>query len=541
MVQLSVQFVNIATSVVDIVRAAGQQVARVKLVQPSLENISFPDRQTLGRIMYINSNPIDEGSYIAQGSAGADRWWNELIGFIDARPWIRDWEFINEPSVNSIQECQNLAACTLRWMQLAKTRGLTGTVLNFSQGTPEPDKAPLFSEVVRYAAANGFTLGFHEYWYGRIGDPNEETWNYMRFPKFFQALREAGVTEQPIVSITECGIDCGVVGKTGGWKNSGVSESDYTADLIIYRNKIAQYSYVKSAYIFCAGNFGAPWDSFDITPNIMAAVAASNPLEQPPSPVIIKEPPIQIDGRNMSSAQFAKYLQSLHWSTAPLAIYLHHSYEPSVANWRGRESLLALKAYYETIRWTDSTGQIHEGWTSGPHIFAAPDGIWLFTDLLKDGTHVAGHNHLTIGVVMVGNYNTYLPSGPVLDNTVAALALLCNRLGIKPDDLRLHREDEQTSCPGNLVTKAWLVPQVKVYAEREAVLQEAEAFAISYVPTNPLYHYITGHTWLPASREFIIANWVYQWGYDPSRNVRILCRCLGSGGAVEEFAETANT
>ncbi|MCE5258153.1 MAG: N-acetylmuramoyl-L-alanine amidase [Chloroflexi bacterium] len=539
MVQLSVQFVNIATSIVDSVRAAGEHIARIKLVQPPTEN-PFTDKVSLGRVMYINGNTIDEGSYIAQGAAGADRWWNDIAGFVDARPWISEWEFINEPSVNTPTECQNLAACTLRWMQLAKARGLTGTVLNFSQGTPELDKPTYFADVVRYAAANGFTLGFHEYWYGRIGNPSQEGWNYLRFPKFFKALRDAGVTEQPNVSITECGIDGGVVGKTGGWRDT-IGEGDYAADLVTYRNMIAQYAYVKSAYIFCAGNFGAPWNTFDITQTIMNTVAASNPLEQPPTPTIIKEPPIVIDGRNLSSAQFARHLQTIHWSTAPTAIYLHHSYEPSVANWRGKESLYALKAYYETIRWTDAQGQVHEGWTSGPHIFTAPDGIWLFSDLLKDGTHVAGHNHLTLGVVMVGNYNTYLPSGPVLDNTVAALALLCNRLGIDPSNLRFHREDEETSCPGNLVTKAWLVPQVKVYAGRQAVLQEAESFAIAYMPANSLYKYIVAKSWLPASDEFNISSWTYQWGYDSARNVRILCRCSVSGGAVEEFAEVANS
>jgi len=211
-----------------------------------------------------------------------------------------------------------------------------------------------------------------------------------------------------------------------------------------------------------------------------------------------------------------------------------------VVNWRGKESLYALKAYYETIRWTDAQGRIHEGWKSGPHIFTAPDGIWLFSDLLKDGTHVAGHDHLSVGVVMVGNYNQYLPSGPVLNNTVASLALLCNRLNIDPSLIKFHREDEETSCPGNLVTKAWLIPQVMVYANRQAVLQQAESFASVYHSANPLFKYIIAKGWQCASVEFIIATWTYQWAYDLKRDVRILCRCKAPANQVEEFATVEN-
>jgi hypothetical protein len=539
MVQLSVQFVNIATNIVDTVRAAGDHITQVKLVQPSTED-PFPGRVCLGRVMVNNCTPVDDGSYIAQGTAGADRWWNDMAGFVDARPWLHNWEFPNEPQAGTVFDCQQLAACTLRWMQLAVARGMRGAVLNFSQGTPEPAMAPYFADVIRYAAANGFSIGFHEYWFGRIGNPNQETWNYMRFPRFFTALREAGINEQPSVSITECGIDGGVVGNTGGWHSAGISEADYAADLCTYRGKLAQFTYVTSAFIFCAGNFGAPWNSFDVTQTIMSTVIANNP-EAPPNPGVIKEPPIVIDGRRLSSTQFASYIHTLSWVTLPNTMYLHHSFEPSVANWRGRESLYDLKAYYETIRWIDSSGQIHEGWKSGPHIFAAPDGIWLFSDLRSDGTHVSGHDHLSLGVVMVGNYNQILPSGPVLDNTVACLALLCNRLGIDPVDIRFHREDEGTSCPGNMVTKNWLIPQVQLYASKDAILQEAETYYIPRIPGHPLYDYIVSKGWQLASGEFIIADWLYQWGFDMKRNVRILCRCASPNGtAVEEFATVAN-
>ncbi|NLV74338.1 MAG: family 14 glycosylhydrolase [Chloroflexi bacterium] len=545
MPQLSVQFVNIATNTVDAVRAAGGRIATIKLVQPPTEN-PFPDRVCTGRIMFNNGNPVDDGNYIVQGADGADRWWNEMGGFIADRPWIRHWEFANEPTTNSATDCQLLASCTLRWMQLAKARGYTGTVLNFSQGTPEPNMALHFHEVVRYAAANGFNLGFHEYWWGRIRNPQQESWNYMRFPRFFQALRDAGVTEQPAVSITECGIDGGVVGTPGGWRAAGISEADYAADLNTYRDLLGQHSYVTSAFIFCAGSFGPPWDNFDITPTIMSTVAASNPPEPvtppppPPSQTVIKEPPIVIEGRVLTPAQFARYLRSLTWAKAPTAIYLHHSYEPSAANWRGKDSLYALKAYYETIRWVDEQGVTHEGWKSGPHLFCAPDGIWLFTKLTSDGTHVAGHNVGTIGVVMVGNYNSAPPAGAVLENTVASLALLCNRLNLAPSSIRMHRQDEQTTCPGNTVTSTWLVPQVQAYADRQAILLAAEPYAVILQRRNPLFKYITGRNWLPVSREFTIGGWVYQWAFDPASALRILCRWRSSDNRVEEFATVPN-
>ncbi len=182
---------------------------------------------------------------------------------------------------------------------------------------------------------------------------------------------------------------------------------------------------------------------------------------------MIKEKPIEIDGRVMTADEFAAFVETKSFGPVPPdRIFLHHTWQPTRDQWKGKQTLLAIKRNYEGYTWTDSQGRVHQGWTAGPHLFIADDGIWLFTDLARDGVGVKGHNRGSLHVEMVGNYDERLPDGPTLTNTVAALGALFNRLGLDPKDLLFHRDYSYKSCPGTKVTKEWIIPQIEDWIAR---------------------------------------------------------------------------
>ena len=205
---------------------------------------------------------------------------------------------------------------------------------------------------------------------------------------------------------------------------------------------------------------------------------------------------MEIDARVMTSEEFVHYVEMLDFpQPLPDRVFLHHTWRPTRAEWRGRASIMALKAFYETQRWWDDQGRLHEGWTAGPHLFIADDGIWLFSDLRYDGVGVLGHNERSRHIEMVGNCDQQLPTGPTLTNTIAALGILYERLGLTPQGLSFHRDFSNKSCPGWAVKKEWIIPQIETWLQeyRRAKQEELSTLRRSLtrmvqdalVPTNP--------------------------------------------------------
>ena len=214
------------------------------------------------------------------------------------------------------------------------------------------------------------------------------------------------------------------------------------------------------------------------------------------APEVIKEPPFDIVGRVMTSDEFVHYVEGLDFEPPlPKRIFLHHTWRPTRDQWRGMGSILAMKDYYERQLWEDDQGRLHEGWTAGPHLFIADDGIWLFSDLRWDGIGVYGHNQRSRHVEMVGNYDSQLPSGATLENTIVALGVLHERLGLDIERLNFHRDFSTKSCPGWAVHKSWIIPRVAAWIEdyrrtkeeRPAALRRSLTKMVSelLVPTNP--------------------------------------------------------
>ncbi len=131
-------------------------------------------------------------------------------------------------------------------------------------------------------------------------------------------------------------------------------------------------------------------------------------------------------------------------------IILHHTSD-SLYNWKkGNDSCLLYKKSYEK-----------KGWTSGPHFFIAPEGIWLFIDINIQGQHANEGNNGSIGIEMVGNYDRKLPNDKIWKQTKKLINILLEKFNLQKKDIHLHREyNKEKTCPGKMITKKWLFSQL---------------------------------------------------------------------------------
>jgi hypothetical protein len=165
--------------------------------------------------------------------------------------------------------------------------------------------------------------------------------------------------------------------------------------------------------------------------------------------------------RRLTLGEWRQYVAGYSFGTlAPSRVVLHHTWRPTQAQWAGLSSMRAIQRFYAG-----------KGWTAGPHIFAAPDGIWLATPMSEVGIHAGlGNGSLaqgwySLGLEMVGDFNEARPQGPVWSYAVAVMGELSRRLMIAPSRLiSFHRDYTSTkSCPGQTVTKDWVWSSVNAY------------------------------------------------------------------------------
>ncbi len=169
-------------------------------------------------------------------------------------------------------------------------------------------------------------------------------------------------------------------------------------------------------------------------------------------------------GKLLSDADWLAYLESYAFGViAPDRVVLHHTWVPTLGSWRGLSTMKGMQTYYRS-----------KGWSAAPHIYVAPEGIWLFTPLDSVGIHAgtgnSGNWHgrlawYSIGVEMVGDYDKVRPSGSVWQHTQVVVGSLLRRFGKTPEQaLAFHRDFTDTkSCPGWAVTKPWVFGEVSAW------------------------------------------------------------------------------
>lgn len=168
-----------------------------------------------------------------------------------------------------------------------------------------------------------------------------------------------------------------------------------------------------------------------------------------------------IVGRGFTAEEFREYAKTVKLGTwKPEFVVVHNTSAPRLSQWHshpGEVRMKNLENYYKN----------EQKWSSGPNLFVADDKIWVFTPINHRGTHSPSWNAISLGVEMVGEYDEEaFDSGPgarVRDNTVSAVATLCELYGLDSVTIRFHREDPKTThkhCPGKNVVKAKFVKAV---------------------------------------------------------------------------------
>jgi N-acetylmuramoyl-L-alanine amidase len=168
-----------------------------------------------------------------------------------------------------------------------------------------------------------------------------------------------------------------------------------------------------------------------------------------------------IVGNSYSAEQFDSYCHALRWSGwRPSFIALHNTAVPSLTqrpNGFTRQHIANLESFYRD----------QQGWKAGPHLFIDDKQIWVFTPLTLSGVHSPSWNKIALGIEMLGDYDRdEFDSGrglKVQKNAVAAMATLSAVLGLDPDTMKLHKEDQLTThaCPGRKVNKNKVIQAVK--------------------------------------------------------------------------------
>ena len=155
---------------------------------------------------------------------------------------------------------------------------------------------------------------------------------------------------------------------------------------------------------------------------------------------------MEIINKCFSKEEFRNYIKNKEVEREIDKIVLHHTWD-TIEEWKeGKVSVSYYKKMYEK-----------KGWNSGPHLFVAPEGIWLFTDIREQGRHANDGNSGSIGIEMVGRYDNKIPSGKIWDNTKSVLKNLLNKFNLSFKNIHFHREyNPNKSCPGRAITKEWL-------------------------------------------------------------------------------------
>jgi hypothetical protein len=96
---------------------------------------------------------------------------------------------------------------------------------------------------------------------------------------------------------------------------------------------------------------------------------------------------------------------------------------------------------------------LNNGWSGiGYHFVIRKDGtVERGRPLDKVGAHTYGFNRDSVGICVVGEFNSYLPTNAQMDSAKKLITTLCRQYNIAPDRSHIfgHRDLGATECPGN--------------------------------------------------------------------------------------------
>jgi len=167
-------------------------------------------------------------------------------------------------------------------------------------------------------------------------------------------------------------------------------------------------------------------------------------------------------GKVWSVESFEEYLKTVSNTQGFRAVTVHHTASPSLAQ-RPQgftvQHIHNIKDFYQNER----------GWSTGPHLFSDENQIFGMCPLTEKGIHAASFNSFSVGIEMLGDYDSEDPKSgrglQVLKTSARAVAALLKWMGKEADSdtLTFHRDDPKTSktCPGTKVKKDWFLGLVE--------------------------------------------------------------------------------
>jgi hypothetical protein len=195
-------------------------------------------------------------------------------------------------------------------------------------------------------------------------------------------------------------------------------------------------------------------------------------------------------GKVWTVESFKEYLSTLKKPAYVKSVTIHHTGAPSLAQRKSgllAQHILNIKAYYQSL-----------GWNRGPHLFVDEDQIFGMTPLNVPGIHAVSFNRNSIGIEILGDYDSEDPlTGrglACMKNTAAITKALFNWLDmpVNENTLKFHRDDPKTSktCPGKKVKKDWFISLVQGSEVKTAA--PAPIFAIAGTEVS-LIDYVVQH------------------------------------------------
>lgn len=157
---------------------------------------------------------------------------------------------------------------------------------------------------------------------------------------------------------------------------------------------------------------------------------------------------MRVLNKKLSPVGFVKYIRELKGVWRPVdKLVFHHTSSP-LEKWNGSASIMH---YYNLYR--------SRGWKTGPHIFVASDGIWLFTPIKKQGTHAGKEgNYGSIGIEIAGRYFEGSPTDETICKYTALVTkVLIQKFNLFYENITNHTHfDKDNFCSPHL-TPDWIL------------------------------------------------------------------------------------
>jgi hypothetical protein len=159
---------------------------------------------------------------------------------------------------------------------------------------------------------------------------------------------------------------------------------------------------------------------------------------------------LKILNQKMSIKKFIKYVDDTKVRRKVKQIVLHHT-SSSLDIWKGSNSMLHYYNLYNS-----------RGWKAGPHIFIAPDGIWLFTPIKDKGrTSIKEMDKDAINIEIVGRYFDKQPDHTeICLNAAVTVSALIQKFGLTLNDVTNHYSfDPEGNCSKH-TNQDWIANQI---------------------------------------------------------------------------------